>query len=134
MSMNVLRKYFSVAMAVLMLIMSIGITAHKMVCLVSGAVTFSLIENEDCCATETANTNTVKTQCCDYSTDYFKLDIQTLVSNFNFKFDLVAAPIAIGACSYLFSEISATPFIAASHSPPLITGKEIRILYSVFRI
>ncbi|MCG3166043.1 MAG: hypothetical protein POELPBGB_01819 [Bacteroidia bacterium] len=132
MSMNFLRKYFSVAMALLMLVMSIGITAHKMVCLVSGAVTLSFIESEDCCAKESKAANAVQAKCCDYSSDYFKLDIQTIVSNFNIKFDFVDYFFTLPV--FVFTEVAQAQPSEAAHAPPLISGKDILILVSVFRI
>jgi hypothetical protein len=130
--MNFLRKYFSVAMALLMLVMSIGITAHKMVCLVSGAVTLSFIESDDCCATESKAANAVEAKCCDYSTDYFKLDIQTIVSNFNFKFDFAVDYFTLPV--FVFTEVATVQLVEAAHAPPLLSGKDILLLVSVFRI
>ncbi len=119
-------------MALLMLVMSIGITAHKMVCLVSGAVMLSFIESDDCCATESKATNSVQAKCCDYSTDYFKLDIQTIVSNFNVKFDF--ADYYFTLPDFVFTEAARTQRAEVAHAPPLISGKDILILVSVFRI
>lgn len=119
-------------MALLMLVMSIGITAHKMVCLASGAVTLSFIESEDCCATESKSHNTVASKCCDYSTDYFKLDIQTIVSNFNVKFDFADYYFTLPV--FIFTEVATVQLAEVAHAPPLISGKDILILGSVFRI
>ncbi len=130
--MDVSRKYFSLAMATLMLLMSIGMTVHKMVCLVSGAVTLSFLENEDCCPAEEKNDNAVTTQCCDYSTDYFKLDIQTLVSSFDFKFDIVQHFFLF--TDFVFPEITQNQISQRGHSPPLPSGKSILVFVSVFRI
>jgi hypothetical protein len=131
-AMNFLRKYFSVAMALLMLVMSIGITAHKMVCLVSGAVTLSFIESDDCCATESKTANAVEAKCCDYSTDYFKLDIQTIISSFNVKFDFADYYFTLPV--FVFTEVATAQLVEVAHAPPLISGKDILILVSVFRI
>ena len=119
-------------MAVLMLVMSIGITAHKMVCLVSGAVTLSFTESDDCCAKESKAANAVQAKCCDYSSDYFKLDIQTIVSNFNVKFDFADYYFVLPF--YVFTEVAQAQPSEAAHAPPLISGKDILILVSVFRI
>jgi hypothetical protein len=130
--MNFLRKYFSVAMALLMLVMSIGITAHKMVCLVSGAVTLSFMEGEDCCAKESKTANAVEAKCCDYSTDYFKLDLQTTISSFNVKFDVADYYFTLPV--FVFTEVATAQLAEVAHAPPLISGKDILILVSVFRI
>lgn len=119
-------------MALLMIVMSIGITAHKMVCLVSGAVKISFFQSTDCCEKESKEADTVQTQCCDYSTDYFKLDIQTIVSNFNFKIDFVADYFTLPV--FVFTEVAIAQIIEVPHAPPLISGKDILILVSVFRI
>ncbi len=119
-------------MALLMLVMSIGITAHKMVCLVSGAVTISFIESEDCCAKESKVANTVEAKCCDYYTDYFKLDIQTIVSSFNVKLDFPADYFILPV--FVFTEVATAQLVEVAHAPPLISGKDILILVSVFRI
>lgn len=119
-------------MAMLILVMSVGITAHKMVCLVSGAVTLSFFQTSDCCDEGNKNADTIQTNCCDYSTDYFKLDIQTLVTSFSFKFDFVADYFKLPV---LFrSETTTNQLFEAMHSPPLFTGKSIPILFSSFRI
>ncbi len=119
-------------MALLMLVMSIGITAHKMVCLVSGAVTFSFIESDDCCDTESKTANAVEAKCCDYSTDYFKLDIQTIVSSFNVKFDFPVEYFTLPV--FVFTEVATAQLVEVAHAPPLISGKDILILVSAFRI
>ncbi len=132
MLMKFTRKYFSLSMALLMLVMSVGITAHKMVCLVSGAVTLSFFQTTDCCSTSSNNSGSVQTKCCDFSTDYFKLDIQTLVTNFNFKFDFVTYYFTLPVL--FFSDITTNKLCEAMYSPPLFTGKSIPILFSSFRI
>lgn len=125
-------RYFSVIMAMLMLMMSIGVTAHKMVCLVSGAVTFSFLEKSDCCPTEETDSHSATTKCCDYSTDYFRLDIQTLVTSFNFKVDLFTAYFTIPV--FLFNDITTNQLNRFLHPPPIATGTNILALVSVFRI
>lgn len=119
-------------MALLMLVMSIGITAHKMVCLVSGAVKISFFQSADCCVKESKTANAVEAKCCDYSTDYFKLDIQTIVSNFNFKFDIAVDYFTLAV--FVFTEVATAQLVEVAHAPPLISGKDILILVSVFRI
>lgn len=116
-----------------MLFMSMGITIHKMICLVSGTVTLSLFENEDCCPTEAqGNCNSIETKCCDYSTDYFKLDVRTLISSFQFKTVLIAEYFTMSV--FVFPETAKTFTGTVSHSPPLSAGKIILLLISVFRI
>ena len=119
-------------MALLMLVMNIGITAHKMVCLISGAVTLSFIESEDCCAKESKTANAVQAKCCDYSTDYFKLDIQTILSSFNVKFDFPVDYFTLPV--FVLTEVATAQLVEVAHAPPLISGKDILILVSVFRI
>jgi len=125
-------RYFSFTMAMLMLMMSIGITAHKMVCLVSGAITLSFLESKGCCPADAEDEAAAEAQCCDYSTDYFKLDIQTLVSSFNFKFDLAPAVFTIPV--FIFHDFEQNIVSRVNHSPPLISGNTILSLISVFRI
>lgn len=103
-----------------------------MVCLVSGVVTFSFFQNDECCGNEDASAKAVKTTCCDYSTDYFKMDIQTLVTAFDFRFDLAADLFTIP--DFFFPEIISAQHFEYAHAPPLISGKDILILVSVFRI
>lgn len=119
-------------MALLIVIVSIGITAHKMVCLGSGAVSVSFFKTQDCCTAESKNSDSVSGKCCDFSTSYFKLDFRTLVSNLQFKVDVLANAVALSV--FIFNETDSTQLVEANHSPPLISGKDIRILFSVFRI
>lgn len=130
--MKLSRKYFSLAMATLMLMMSIGVTVHKMVCLASGTVTLSFLENEDCCTNEETENNSLATKCCDYTTDYFKLDFQTLVSSFTFKFDFVADYSLVPV--FTIPEFLTQKFSEANHSPPQLSGKSILLLVSIFRV
>lgn len=119
-------------MAMLILVMSIGITAHKMVCLVSGAVKISFFQSAACCEKESKEADTVQTQCCDYSTGYFKLDIQTIVSNINFKLDFIADYFTLPV--FIFTEVATAQLVEVAHAQPLIPRKDILILVSVFRI
>jgi hypothetical protein len=70
--MNKLRRIFSLFLATIFLVSSLGFTANKMVCLSSGKYKLSAVQLEDCCKKEEPVTS-IKSVCCDITNTYFGL-------------------------------------------------------------
>ena len=54
------------------------------------------------------------------------------VSNFNVKFDFADYYFTVPV--FVFTEVATVQLAEVAHAPPLISGKDILILVSVFRI
>jgi hypothetical protein len=133
-----LRNIFSVLMAVIVLITSNGIVLASHTCLKKADTKVSLFQNKSCCSKsnkscESADTKSVKSNCCISSVSYHKVSVNSLPSGKK----AIDSKLLLTPVSVIASAQPVSVFIPSmSVKPPLLFhgGKDLLIHVSTFRI
>jgi hypothetical protein len=134
-TMKTAQKIFSVFLAIIFLISSLGFTANKMVCVKSGKTKLSLVNLKDCCPQKKSSPSTIKSHCCDITNTFFNLgdlnNSHNFQSNKNFNSQLIHA---IPGYFVSNDHIADQPLFIFADLPPPLSGRQLLSLISILII
>lgn len=126
---SALRLVTLLVSAAIILVSGSGFAISKMLCIESGKVSYSVEKADDCCAGD--DENSLKEKCCDYSSQSIKVD-HFIKNDFSFQPAVIATIVPL--IFNFFSDLPQSKFVFNKEAPPLLNGRDIRILISVFNI
>jgi len=132
MAIKLLKNTTSFFLILILLVSSLQFSIYKMECLISGNVTVSLQNLEDC-DTEEEESCTVSNQCCsfhqvDLNFDYASIHHHTPINTFSLL------PLLIPSSILSHHETVTITYSHFDVPPPITSGKELIQAIQVFRI
>ena len=129
--------FFSLFLGLFLLMLSMGLTLNKMVCLSSGKVKVSLLDIKQCGPEENENAchSALKSKCCDITSSFLHIDIPSVVFYSFIKitgvdvlftgyiFNIFKIGVSLSLTSFLFSDL-----------PPPLKGKDFLNFIQILRI